>query len=254
MKKIAIAVSAATFALSSFAADFKTDEQKIAYVIGTQIGGTLKNNVSGPIQLDEQFVFEGISDILKENKLQLNEEDMGKAMQEFAKKAGVYAKKKAEEAVTKNQEEAKKLLEENQKKEGVKVTDSGLQYRVITEGKGKKPTADDVVKVHYKGTFADGSVFDSSYDRKQPIDFPLKGVIKGWTEGLQLMPVGSKYEFVIPAELAYGQRGPGAIGPNRALVFEVELLDIVTPTQKTEAPKAEEKKPETPKAEEKKSS
>lgn len=248
MKKIVIAVSAATLAMSAFAADFKNDEQKIAYSIGTQIGGTLKNNVNGPIQLDEKFVFEGISDVLKGNKIQLTEEEINTVMQTFGKKAGEYAKKQAEEAAGKNQAEAKKLLEDNKKKDGVKVTKSGLQYRVISEGKGKKPTAEDTVKVHYKGTFADGSTFDSSYDRGQPINFPLKGVIPGWTEGLQLMTVGSKYEFVIPAELAYGQRGPGNIGPDRALIFEVELLDIKPQEEKKAEPKKEEAKKEEKKA------
>lgn len=253
MKKLAIAISAATLATSSFAADFKTDDQKIAYAIGTQIGGTLKGNVNGPIELDENFVFEGITDVLKDNKIQLSDEEMNNVMQGFAKKAQEFAKKKSEEAVAKNQAEAEKLLAENKKKDGVKVTDSGLQYRVITEGEGKKPTAEDTVKVHYKGTFADGTTFDSSYDRGQPINFPLKGVIKGWTEGLQLMPVGSKYEFVIPAELAYGAQGPGNIGPNRALVFEVELLDIKPQEEKKPAAKAEAPKKEEAKKEEKKS-
>lgn len=253
MKKIALAISVATLSISAVAADFKTDDEKIAYVIGTQIGGTLQNNVNGPIQLDEKFVFEGISDALKGNKPQLSDEEMNQVMQAFAQKAQDYAQKKAQEAASKNQAEAEKLLAENQKKEGVKVTDSGLQYRVISEGKGKKPTAEDTVKVHYKGTFADGSTFDSSYDRGQPVNFPLKGVIKGWTEGLQLMPVGSKYEFVIPADLAYGQRGPGNIGPDRALIFEVELLDIKPQEPLQEAPKKDEA-PEAEKSEDKKAS
>lgn len=239
MKKIVLAISVATYSLSAIAADFKTDEEKIAYAIGTQIGGTLQNNVNGPIQLDEKFVFEGISDVLNNKEPQLSAEEMNSVMQAFAQKAQDYAQKKAQEAASKNQAEAEKLLAENKKKEGVKVTDSGLQYRVITQGEGKKPTAEDTVKVHYKGTFADGSTFDSSYDRGQPVNFPLKGVIKGWTEGLQLMPVGAKYEFVIPAELAYGPRGPGNIGPDRALIFEVELLDIKPQEAPKEAPEAE---------------
>jgi len=124
-------------------------------------------------------------------------------------------------------EDGAKYLEENKARDGVKVTDSGLQYEVITEGEGAKPTAEDTVSVHYAGTLIDGTEFDSSIARGQPAEFPLNGVIPGWTEGLQLMNTGSKYRFVIPSELAYGDSGAGqAIGPGATLVFEVELLEI----------------------------
>ncbi|MBO7457878.1 MAG: FKBP-type peptidyl-prolyl cis-trans isomerase [Paludibacteraceae bacterium] len=123
--------------------------------------------------------------------------------------------------------EGEKFLEENKLREGVKTTESGLQYEVIKEGKGKKPTAESTVKVHYEGTLIDGTVFDSSYQRGEPIEFPLNGVIKGWTEGLQLMPVGSKYKLFIPYELGYGERGAGqSIPPYATLIFTVELLEI----------------------------
>ena len=126
-------------------------------------------------------------------------------------------------------EESEAFLEENSKREGVKVTESGLQYEVITEGSGPKPTAEDKVKVHYTGTLVNGTKFDSSVDRGEPIEFNLNGVIAGWTEGLQLMPVGSKYRLYIPYDLGYGTRGAGQdIPPFAALVFEVELLDITT--------------------------
>ncbi len=119
------------------------------------------------------------------------------------------------------------FLDENAKKEGVQTTASGLQYRMLREGTGPKPGAYDEVEVHYKGTLIDGKVFDSSYDRGEPISFLLGQVIQGWQEGVQLMPVGSKYELVIPSELGYGQRGaPGVIPPNSTLIFEVELLKI----------------------------
>ncbi|MBF0188842.1 MAG: FKBP-type peptidyl-prolyl cis-trans isomerase [Magnetococcales bacterium] len=124
--------------------------------------------------------------------------------------------------------ESTMALEENAKKEGVTVTASGLQYEVLQEGDGPKPTASDTVRVHYAGTLVDGSEFDSSYKRGEPISFPLNGVIKGWTEGVQLMSVGSKYRFTIPGDLAYGARGvpQAGIGPNATLIFEVELLAI----------------------------
>ena len=125
--------------------------------------------------------------------------------------------------------ESESFLEENSKREGVKVTESGLQYEVITEGSGPKPTAEDKVKVHYTGTLVNGTKFDSSVDRGEPIEFALNGVIAGWTEGLQLMPVGSKYRLFIPYELGYGTRGAGQdIPPFAALIFDVELLDITT--------------------------
>jgi FKBP-type peptidyl-prolyl cis-trans isomerase len=124
-------------------------------------------------------------------------------------------------------EEGKKFLEENAKKEGVNVTSSGLQYKVIKEGYGTKPKATETVVVHYRGTLIDGTEFDSSYKRNQPISFPLNGVIAGWTEGLQLMKTGAKYEFYIPYNLAYGERGAGGVIPPYAtLIFEVELLEV----------------------------
>ncbi len=173
MKKIILATAMASLTISAMAADFKTDDEKISYVIGTQIGGSLKGNVTGPIKLDRKIVFEAISDVLDGKKSQLTAEQSNEVMKVFAKKAGEYAKKQNQELSSKNIKEAEKLLKENKAKDGVKVTESGLQYRVISEGKGKKPAATDIVKVHYKGTFADGSTFDSSYERGQPAEFPL---------------------------------------------------------------------------------
>lgn len=224
MKKHLIALSAA-FLLTANAADLANEDDKISYSIGTQIGSSLKS-LDGSIALNKAVLFEAIEDVLGDKKLQLTDEQMSEVMQSFAKKRIEAEKKKAAEAAGKNREEGKKFLEENKKKDGVKVTESGLQYKVIKEGTGKKPTADDTVKVHYTGTLPDGTVFDSSVERGEPVEFPLKGVIPGWTEGVQLMSVGSKYEFVIPSELAYGERGPGQIGPERVLKFVVELLEV----------------------------
>ncbi len=135
----------------------------------------------------------------------------------------------AKSASAENIKKGQSFLDANKKKDGVKVTASGLQYKVITKGEGVKPKATDKVKVHYRGTLINGKEFDSSYKRNQPAEFGLNQVIKGWTEGLQLMNVGSKYEFYIPSGLAYGPNGPPSIGPDQTLIFTVELLDITTP-------------------------
>jgi len=226
MKKTLLTLAITSTVFAATAAELSTDDQKISYVIGSQIAQTLKNSVDGPIQLDKDAVFAAMNDKLAGKKSQISATEAQELMKTFSTKAMAYAKAKAEKAAKDNQAEAKKLLAENRKKEGVKVTASGLQYRVIKQGTGAKPRASDIVKVNYMGKLANGKVFDSSYQRGQPAEFPLNQVIAGWTEGLQLMPVGSTYEFIIPANLAYGARGPGEIGPDRALTFEVELLAI----------------------------
>jgi FKBP-type peptidyl-prolyl cis-trans isomerase FklB len=132
----------------------------------------------------------------------------------------------------KNKKDAEVFFADNRKKEGIKTTASGLQYKVITEGKGKRPMATDTVRVHYRGTLLDGSEFDSSYQHGEPAEFSVAGVIRGWTEAVQLMPVGSKWQLFIPSNLAYGEEGQGSvIGPNAALIFEVELLSVVDPAK-----------------------
>lgn len=163
-----------------------------------------------------------------ESKRALTEDEMKKVLTDYQKKREEQIVKEIEEKAKKNKEEGEKFLAENAKKEGVKTTPSGLQYKVITEGTGPKPKATDVVVVHYEGKLLDGKVFDSSYERGEPAQFPLNEVIKGWTEGLQLMPAGSKYELYIPSDLAYGEAGNPAIEPNSVLTFTVELLDEET--------------------------
>ncbi|MCB1589512.1 MAG: FKBP-type peptidyl-prolyl cis-trans isomerase, partial [Xanthomonadales bacterium] len=143
--------------------------------------------------------------------------------QMMTEKQGERLKKMAEE----NKSKGAAFLAENKGKSGIKTTESGLQYQVLRQGNGAKPDANDRVKVHYLGTLIDGTKFDSSYDRETPAEFPLNGVIAGWTEGLQLMPVGSKYKLFIPGDLGYGENGSGPIPPNSTLIFEVELLEIL---------------------------
>lgn len=207
----------------------QTDADKQSYALGASMGKylqeNLKQNQELGINLDQKMILAGIKDGLAE-QVQLNEEEIRTVMMaleaESRKLRAAQQEKLAAEAV----EAGKKFLAENAKREGVVVTDSGLQYEVITEGEGEKPAATDTVTVHYRGTLVDGTEFDSSYGRGAPSTFGLNQVISGWTEGLQHMPVGSKFKFYIPSELAYGSRSTGAIPANSALVFEVELLDI----------------------------
>ena len=194
---------------------------KVSYFIGTNIGGQFK---SQGIDVDFAAFQEGIKDAMAGKQPKYSREELTAAMQAFEGKMQAEAAKKAEAAKA----EGEKFLADNAKREGVKTTATGLQYEVLKEGSGAKPAATDQVKVHYHGTLVDGKVFDSSVDRGEPVTFPVQGVIKGWVEALQLMPVGSKWKLFIPSELAYGKQGAGGdIGPDAALIFEVELLEIV---------------------------
>jgi FKBP-type peptidyl-prolyl cis-trans isomerase len=196
---------------------------RLSYILGVQIGKSLK-------QLDTEIrmeVFTGaIQDVLAGRAPAMSEEEIQKAMAEFQTKMVAQQKEKRAKDGEQNIAAAKAYLEENGKKEGVVTLPSGLQYKVITEGAGEKPKETDTVSVHYKGTLIDGTQFDSSYDRNEPATFALNQVIKGWTESLQLMPVGSKWQVVIPPDLGYGEMGNRSIPPNALLIFEVELLEI----------------------------
>ncbi len=201
-----------------------TKEQKASYSYGLLVAEQIKR---GGFELDADLIGKAIQDVLNGNDQLFTSAEAQTTFQAYAE--GVQAK----QAVTQNakgQENkatGEAFLAENKGKDGVITTASGLQYVIMKEGTGAKPGPTDKVKTHYHGTLIDGTVFDSSVDRGQPISFPVNGVIAGWTEALQLMPVGSKWKLFIPSELAYGARGAGAmIGPNSALVFEVELLDI----------------------------
>jgi FKBP-type peptidyl-prolyl cis-trans isomerase len=201
-------------------AELKDLSAKVSYIIGQNIGKQLKGQAG---EIDADTVLRGIKDALAGKSL-MTDQEIADAQTEFRK---VQIAKQAEVG-DKVKKEGEVFLAENKKKEGVKTTASGLQYQVLREGTGKSPKATDTVTVNYEGKLIDGRVFDSSYKRGEPTTFPLNRVIPGWTEGLQLMKVGSKYRLFIPSELAYGARPQpgGVIRPNDALIFEVELLDV----------------------------
>ena len=204
--------------------DLKDQKEKVSYSIGLDIGSTLKRQL---IDVNEETMNRGIQDGLSGAKPLMSDEQMKETMAAFQKDMMAKQAAAKKEAGAKNAEEGKKFLAENKTKEGVKTTADGLQYKVEKEGTGANPKATDTVKVNYRGTTIDGKEFDSSYKRGEPATFPVNRVIKGWTEALQLMKVGSKYKLFIPAELAYGERGAGAdIGPDSTLIFDVELLGI----------------------------
>lgn len=201
-----------------------SEEDKVSYAIGMDIGNSLK---ALGADINRKALFDGINGQLDGTPPLMKPEDAAIAKQAFFKKRADEANKERTESAKTNIAAGEKFRAEYAKGEHVKTTDSGLMYEVLTEGKGAKPSETDKVTVHYKGTLMDGTEFDSSYKRGQPATFPLNGVIKGWTEGVQLMAVGSKYKFVIAPELAYGANGAGKlIGPNATLVFEVELISI----------------------------
>ena len=212
-------------------ADVKLDTvaQQQAYGIGASVGNFLNKDLADKkeigIELDQALLMRGFEDALAGNA-KIDEEKIREVLTALDESVRTKQEEKAKVESEKSKAEGEKYLADNAKKEGVMVTESGLQYEVMSEGEGAKPVATDVVKVHYKGTLLDGTEFDSSYSRNEPTTFPLDRVIPGWTEGLQLMPVGSKYKFTIPSDLAYGDRDLGKIPANSTLIFEVELLEI----------------------------
>ncbi|MRI33675.1 peptidylprolyl isomerase [Endozoicomonas sp. OPT23] len=209
----------------------ETPEQKAAYAMGASLGNyadqTLKQQEEMGIAIDRELLKKGFMEALDGNS-KLNEEDIRSALQGHEERIRPIIEKKVQEKLDEDKKKNADFLLENGKRDGVKTTESGLQYEVVSAGEADapKPALEDTVTVHYTGTLVDGSVFDSSVERGQPAKFPLNGVIKGWQEGLQLMPKGAKYKLYIPSELGYGEQSAGSIPPNSVLVFDVELLDI----------------------------
>ena len=225
---IAVALLSTFAAGSAFALDasLKTEKDKVRYMVGADVGRGLLQIKD---ELDIAVVVQALQDEFAGKNAKMTQEEGQKIRQDFMQK--LQAKRVAEEkaAAEKNKTEGAAFLAKNKAKAGVKTTASGLQYEVVKEGNGKKPKATDTVKVDYTGTKIDGTKFDSSIDRGEPATFPLNGVIKGWTEGLQLMSEGAEYKLYIPAELAYGENAPPTIGPNATLVFDVKLISIEAP-------------------------
>lgn len=209
-------------------AGLPTEKEQVSYMIGLDLAKSLKP-VKDEIDLDTMH--KALESALTGGKTLMDEKQALKVREAFGQK--MQAKQIADmlAQAKKSQQEGAAFLAANGKKPGVQTTASGLQYQVLTQGKGAKPKSDDAVRVHYKGMLLDGKTFDSSYDRGEPVEFPLPQVVPGWREGIALMPVGSKYRFWIPSELGYGDKGTpgGPIPPNATLVFEVELQDIVKP-------------------------
>ena len=205
-------------------ADLESFEGRASYAIGVNFGtGIKQDNV--PLDMDAFLL--GVTDALEERDPRLSDEEVRQAIQELSMRVQEEQQQRLGESSERNLEEGQAYLAENGQRDGVTTTESGLQYEVITQGTGPTPSATDRVTVNYRGTLIDGTEFDSSYERGTPATFPVNRVIGGWTEALQLMPVGSKYRLVIPPDLGYGERGSGAdIGPNATLIFEVELLEI----------------------------
>ncbi len=213
-------------AVSLYAAEevtLKTPKEKLSYIIGAQIGNDLK---SQSIDVDPALVNRGLQDSIMGNKLLIGDQEAKDIIAAYQKERAEKMAEERKKLGEKNKQEGAAFLAENKKKEGIKTLPSGLQYKVIKEGTGKTPKATDTVVTQYKGALINGTEFDSSYKRGEPATFPVNGVIRGWTEALQLMKEGSKWQIVVPPELAYGEQGAGPIGPNATLIFEVELVSV----------------------------
>jgi FKBP-type peptidyl-prolyl cis-trans isomerase FklB len=223
----------------------KTQKEKASYAIGMNIGKNLKKD---SVEVDPAVLYRALKDAYTGGKLLLTDEEAKTALTVLQTEVRAKEEAKTKAAAVENKKTGEAFLAANKAKEGVVTLPSGLQYKIIKAGDGPKPTAEDTVLCHYRGTLVDNTEFDSSYKRGEPLKIPVGGVIKGWTEAIQLMPVGSKWQLFIPSDLAYGERGaPGSpIGPNSTLVFEVELISIEPKAAPKEQPKEAPK--EAPKA------
>ncbi|HEK0910116.1 TPA: FKBP-type peptidyl-prolyl cis-trans isomerase [Pseudomonas putida] len=201
--------------------NLSTDESRVSYGIGRQLGGQLRDNPPPGVNLEA--VLAGLTDAFNGADSRVSEADLSASFKVIREVMQAEAAAKAEAAAA----EGKAFLVENAKRDGITTLASGLQFEVLAAGSGAKPSREDNVRTHYHGTLIDGTVFDSSYERGQPAEFPVGGVIAGWTEALQLMNAGSKWRLYVPSELAYGAQGVGSIPPHSVLVFDVELLDVL---------------------------
>jgi FKBP-type peptidyl-prolyl cis-trans isomerase FklB len=218
----AVALSGAAFAADS--PELKGDKEKLSYSIGMDIGGNLKRQ---SVEVDPDLLAKGVKDGYGGGKTILTEEEARKTITDFQKTLMAKQAEAMQKLSEKNKADGAMFLAENAKKGGVKTLPSGLQYKEIAPGTGKSPKTTDTVATHYKGTLIDGTEFDSSYKRGEPATFPVSGVIPGWTEALQLMKEGAKWQLFVPSDLAYGEQGAGReIGPNATLIFEVELISV----------------------------
>ena len=228
MKKALLALAClgllAPTACAQDQAPVQSEQHKISYSLGYTIGRDFSQK---QLDVDSDVLIRGMKDALSGSKTALSEDEMRQAMMDLQKNMMAQQQQQVQQLAETNEQAGKAFLAENRQKEGVKTTMSGLQYKVISKGTGKKPGPDDKVTVHYRGRLLDGTEFDSSYQRDKPATFPVGGVIPGWTEGLQLMKEGAKWQLFIPAKLAYGEKGAGPmIGPNATLIFDVELISI----------------------------
>ncbi len=236
----------AAAAESQDSSPLKTDKEKRSYAIGMDLGTKLRKQ---SVDVDSEILIQAYKDALAGDKMLLTDEEVHAIFVKLGAEIRKAQEEKMKQAGEANKTEGEAFLADNKSKPGVVALPSGLQYKILTEGTGPKPTAGDSVVCNYRGTMINGKEFDSSYKRGQPATFPVTGVIKGWTEALQLMPVGSKWQLFVPADLGYGARGAGGdIGPNSTLIFEVELISIKPKAEpKAEPGAGDEKKDDTPK-------
>jgi len=234
-KALAAKTGPATKPRTTSVLTLKTQKDKLSYALGMNLGTNLHKET---VDVDPAIVLRGLKDALASGKTLLTEDEARAALTQLQTEVRSKQQEKMKVAGEMNKKEGVEFLAANKSKEGVVILPSGLQYKILTEGTGPKPAASDTVVCNYRGTLISGTEFDSSYKRGQPASFPVNGVIKGWTEALLLMPVGSKWQLFVPSELGYGDRGAGAdIGPGATLIFEVELLSIQSKDKPEGAPK-----------------